>query len=445
MTDKIIQTIHSSIEHGTVASHTSRDAQPFIVAPTTANHTNTLELDLVAIACISLHDTVFEFDSSFPTPDIALMLNDVHPMRQRHKSATGQLPLISIFGHADPVGDDAYNKTLSGRRARAVYGLLTHDLAIWDQLFQEEWVNKKETMQTARSATGLPTTTARAKLLEAYMTQLFPQKLVKADFLGRGADSKGRADFQGCSEFNPLVILSKDENTKLTADERNAQNRGNRRVLIFFFRPGLKVNASLWPCPAATDPSVAACKKRFFGPPKSGDERRKPGDERRAFTSAADTFACRFYSRISESSPCENPVPVTRIIIRLFNVLHEPMAGLKYKLEVGGKTFSAKTNKEGILAHDVPVGVTTGKLTLDMWTVDLYITPIGPPDHPTGLQTRLQNLGFFDEEAGERAALAEDDTLAHLALMRFQSANKLPSDGQMNDDTKQKLRDVYGS
>jgi hypothetical protein len=42
---------------------------------------------------------------------------------------------MSRFGHADPVGNDNYNKILSGRRAAAVYGMLTHDAAIWEDLF----------------------------------------------------------------------------------------------------------------------------------------------------------------------------------------------------------------------------------------------------------------------------------------------------------------------
>jgi hypothetical protein len=134
----------------------------------------------------------------------------------------------------------------------------------------------------------------------------------------------------------------------------------------------------------------------------------------------------------------------TTLTIRLFTVLHEPMAGQKYRLEVGGRTFSAETNGEGILSHQVPMGVSTGRLILDMWVVDLEITPLDPPDQPLGLQARLQNLGYFDEAPGEGASEG-GDTPAHLALMRFQSAYDLPAQGQMNGETKKKLLEVYGS
>jgi len=300
--------IHSATEHGTVASHPVRTAEPFRVAPTTETDVNTLSLDLVPVACISLHDTVFEFDSSFPTPDVALLLKELPGLREKHKNAKGQFPPASIFGHADPVGKDAYNKALSGRRTRAIYGLLVHDIALWQQLFNEEW-HSKNVLPTMRKATGTPDGGSRNDLMKAYMTQLFPVKLDKGDFLGKGVDAKGKADFQGCSEFNPLIILSQPENDTLPHEERNAKNRPNRRVVVFLFRAGLNVNPKLWPCPVATDPSTAECVARFFGPPKTGEQRRKAGAELRAFEKTADTFACRFYDRVAGQSPCEKPAP----------------------------------------------------------------------------------------------------------------------------------------
>jgi hypothetical protein len=427
-----------------VASHPERVTQPFVVAPTTDDRVNTLELDLIAVACLSLLDAVFEFNSSFPTPDMAVMLQELPGLREKHKNRAGQLPPISVFGHADPAGDDVYNKQLSGRRAKAIFGLLTHDLAVWEALFQKEWF-EKNAIRTMSGATGLPSTTPRKQLMQEYMSTLFPEKLTKSDFLAQGADPKGRGDLQGCSEFNPLIVLSENDNKTLPREQRNARNRLNRRVLVFLFRPGVRVTPGFWPCPAADDPSIAACQARFFGPPKTGEERRSSGAQRREFAITQDTFACRFYARVSDSSPCESPgVPLTTITIRLFNVHHEPMVGAKYVLEVGGRTFSAETNDAGILSHRVPLGVTTGKLTLDMWSADLVISPIAGPDDATGRQVRLENLGYVDEVAGERAG-AGGTVPADLALMRFQSANELPPDGQVSDDTTKKLLEVYGS
>ena len=42
--------------------------------------------------------------------------------------------------HADPVGDDVYNKQLSSRRVTAIYGLLTRDAGLWESIYnQEQW------------------------------------------------------------------------------------------------------------------------------------------------------------------------------------------------------------------------------------------------------------------------------------------------------------------
>jgi hypothetical protein len=309
MTDQRDGTIHSATEHGTVASHSERATQPFRVAPTTETDVNTLSLDLIPVACLSLHDILFEFDSSFPTPNVSIVLNELPGLREQHKNAKGQFPPASIFGHADPVGGDVYNKGLSGRRTRAIYGLLVHDIALWEQLYNEEW-HSKNVLATMRKATGSPDGASRKDLMGAYMTRLFPVKLDKGDFLGKGADPKGKADFQGCSEFNPLIILSQHESDTLPHEDRNTKNRSNRRVVVFLFRAGLNVDPKLWPCPVATDPSTAECVKRFFGPPKTGEQRRKPGPDLREFEKAGDTFACRFYDRVARLSPCEKPAPV---------------------------------------------------------------------------------------------------------------------------------------
>ena len=300
---------------GTVASHPVRFFQPFLVAPTTEQDFNTLSFDLVAIACLQLPDILFEFDSSFPNPSVAAMLTQIAPLRQQHANAKGQLPPLSVFGHADPSGDDDYNKQLSGRRAMAIYAVITRDQTLWDHLFDhphggDDW-KAKNVAATMRASTAKPTSTPRAELSQAYMSLLCPDALEKSDFLGQGGDAKGKADFQGCSEFNPVLLLSKTENAALSKAQRNQENTPNRRVIIFMFRVGMKVDPSRWPCPTALA-GPADCRKRFFGPPKTGELRRTPGTARREFADTPDTFACRFYDRVARLSPCEGGKPVPR-------------------------------------------------------------------------------------------------------------------------------------
>ena len=111
-----------------------RPARPLDIAaaPATGTETNTIRLPLLTVACWRMDDARFAFNSSFimPTAQKELAL-----LRQVVEANPGS-PL-SIFGHADPTGDDAYNKRLSGRRARAVFGALTRDTGIWESLFKD--------------------------------------------------------------------------------------------------------------------------------------------------------------------------------------------------------------------------------------------------------------------------------------------------------------------
>ena len=89
----------------------------------------------------------------------------------------------------------------------------------------------------------------RKKLYVAYMDFLAGDfTLEKTDFLAQGADSKGKGDFQGCSEFNPSMVFSNDEDAEFKKPsnkaDRDEANSPNRRVLILLFRAGSKVEPS---------------------------------------------------------------------------------------------------------------------------------------------------------------------------------------------------------
>jgi hypothetical protein len=295
------------------AIHPGIEEAPLRVAPATGAEFNLVRAFLIPKACFKVEDAHFAFDSSFIGPDEF----DVGPLKDLLDKNPGTK--LSIFGHADPTGDDNYNKKLSGRRASAVFGLLTRDVAIWEKLNGtaaggDIW--KPHAEQTMRATTGLPASTPLKALIKAYMDRLctVPGKTTKVtltldDFLARGADLDGKGDFQGCGEFNPLMIFSKDEKAFLDKSEnhtqRNQLNRVNRRVMVLLFRAGSQVDPGRWPCPTV-DEGVGACLKRFHS---DGETRRSNQALHREFKDTKDTFACRFYDRISNSSPCEIPVP----------------------------------------------------------------------------------------------------------------------------------------
>jgi hypothetical protein len=290
---------------------------PVRVGPSLGPEFNLVRAFLIPKACFKLEDAHFAFDSSFVVPDGF----DIAPLKDLLDKHPGTK--LSIFGHADPTGDDTYNKALSGRRAQAIFGLLTRDVAIWQKLHDspkggDNW--KPEAEKTMRATTGLPASTARKALFKAYMDHLCTARdasgaetgkveLTKDDFLARGADKDGKGDLQGCSEFNPLMIFSKDEKAVLDKPanhpQRNQENRVNRRVMVLLFRPGSQVDPQKWPCPTVEE-GTGKCLERFHS---DGETRRSNQKERREFKDTKDTFACRFYDRITNSSPCQVPVP----------------------------------------------------------------------------------------------------------------------------------------
>src|SRR5579859_1191765 len=108
--------------------HKTRDLDIY-VAPTAEKDKNVVRLALIPIACWRCNEQNFAFDSSFIDPGFSLgKLPDL--LNAKPNS------LASLFGHADPVGDDNYNKILSGRRVRATYALLTRTHTIWHTLYE---------------------------------------------------------------------------------------------------------------------------------------------------------------------------------------------------------------------------------------------------------------------------------------------------------------------
>jgi len=330
---------------GHSGAHPEFEVLPILAAPSTKGEKNTIRMELLPIACWKINDLRFDFGSSFVLPEAKPEFTDLDTLRKAHPGTP-----LSLFGHADPVGDDTFNKTLSGHRAESIYAVLLHDTARWERLYSsagaaEGWgTGSVQHMLTALghnpgpvTGTSNATTTAaiksfqskngtpdsgaadkatREKLFLAYMKFLFPTPLAKADFLGGGADPGGKGDIQGCSEFNPAMVFSQTEVNTLDKPSRDNQNSVNRRVVGLLYRPGTKVPLDKWPCPRVSE-GIAGCQKRFWS---DHAKRRSNTSAHREFKTTKDTFACRFYHRMVLTSPCEVIVPVAPIELKLIKV-----------------------------------------------------------------------------------------------------------------------------
>jgi peptidoglycan hydrolase-like protein with peptidoglycan-binding domain len=324
---------------GTTGAHPSPETTLVRVAPTTDVAQNTVRAFLVPVGCWRIDDVRFEFDSSAVLPGAVKEMKLLQGLVKEHPGAP-----LSLFGHADPVGDDDYNKRLSGRRAMAIYAMLIRDTDMWEELYSKPagndyWGTKSiqrmlatvedsdvavdgivgtQTTGALKSfqqknglpANGVQNAATRKKLFAAYMDAVCPLKLGKAEFLAQGADPDGKGDFQGCSEFNPVLMFSAAEQEKFKPASkhaaRNEENAPNRRVMALLFRPGTVVDPGRWPCPTAKE-GVAKCKKRFWS---DAAKRRTFQEKRRTFEADKDTYACRFYHRLFVLSPCGSATPV---------------------------------------------------------------------------------------------------------------------------------------
>lgn len=329
---------------GLAASLAELKPLPILVGPSVADEFNAVRSFLTPTACFRREDNSFDFDSSFPFDFDAGPLKELLALHPGSK--------LSIFGHTDPSGRDDFNKTLAGRRAQSIFGLLTRDTGVWEGLYRghdtqgrDKWGVKsvqimlnqlkfltgradgilddptREQLKKFEAARGLAPAGFDGKqevskptfkqLATEFMDVVCidddarPFSLTRGDFLARGFGKDGKGDVQGCGEFNPVLLFSKAEKARLDQaanhQERNGKNRPNRRVMILLFKAGSQVDPSRWPCPTVKE-GVAGCKARFFS---DGEKRRANTAGEREFSKTKDTFACRFYQRLLDASPCE--------------------------------------------------------------------------------------------------------------------------------------------
>jgi hypothetical protein len=415
----------------------------------------------------------------------------------------------------------------------AVYAVLTRTYAIWEELFQNSFggdvwgvasiqtmlsiplrkppkneleppyysgpIDGAKTKQTKqdtddavaayRMARGLNTINeVRRKLFEEYMDaichdpsgELFVLD-PKKDFIARGKGCKGlKGDVQGCGDFNPIFLLSKEmEATSKTTPEmvesRNDIYKVDRRVLVFLFRQGTEIDPHKWPCPAPRE-GPAGCKLRFWS---DGDKRRGETDRNRTFGEkmpiltlddsnnvvvtplehTGNTMACRFYHGFAVNSPCEAPLKewVIRFLVDSFNG-QRPLRYRRYVVKAGESDSAAVirgfTDETGVVR--IPVLDEKTKMTIGLDAARVTGPDVKPPDNDTNppdeskfiqlvldcgalhprdnsdqlaVKQRLYNLGFGD---GDPETWSSD--LYAIALRHFKRSTANKGDLRTDDE-----------
>lgn len=121
----------------------------------------------------------------------------------------------------------------------------------------------------------------------------------------------------------------------------------------------------------------------------------------------------------------------------------KPRKNVPYILDIDGNLTSGKADGDGRIELTIPPNAKTGTLTLDPGTLNERVIPLNlghldPVNVDSGVTQRLNNLGFPCGDGSDEAVLAA-------ALKAFQEKNSLRVTGNVDDATRNKLRDLHGS
>ena len=435
---------------------------PVLIPPAVGSQRATLRERLVPVSAWQVEDVHFEFDSSFVVPEAAEAFALLAAVRHDHPRSP-----ISLFGHADPVGNDEYNKVLSGRRALAIYAVLTRRTDLWERLYakphgRDKWGaavfgTMRAHLGQADDGTVPRSAGERASLFASYMDLLcrdlggHPYTLDAArDFLAQGADKEGKGDYQGCGEFNPELLLSQSELAAFQREAPDAEGRRagldeayapDRRVVALVYAPGAVADPKGWPCPRALD-GTSGCRKRLWS---DAPARRQPGPVRRTQAETQDTFACRFYDREAPAIVSGNRARLVRQELRMLDDGGEPMKQESWTFRVSGTELTGTTGDDGVIRARVPSSATEAVLVIRGQEIPVEIAVLPPPTTVLGVQYRLRNLGYYEGAVDGQPGPAVRDAILRFQQDRQEDGASVPVTGEADEATRAELVRSHGS
>jgi len=117
-----------------------------------------------------------------------------------------------------------------------------------------------------------------------------------------------------------------------------------------------------------------------------------------------------------------------------------PVKPMPYRLTIGSSVFEGETDPQGLLQiPKLPPRATEGVLEVMGCTIRILIGHLDPVDEITGIQARLNQLGY---DAGPVDGILGPRTKA--AVAAFQMYNDLEVDGIPGPHTKEKLARLAG-
>lgn len=143
-------------------------------------------------------------------------------------------------------------------------------------------------------------------------------------------------------------------------------------------------------------------------------------------------------------------LPKVKLKIVMKGAGGEAFAGYAYRLEIGGASYQGTTDDKGTVEQEVPVQASDGKLIIEELGLEAPIKvgdldPICNDDDQesviTGIQARLNNLGFF---CGQVDGVLGPRTKAALMAFQHTELGREEPDGEPDEETRKQLLTRHG-
>jgi N-acetylmuramoyl-L-alanine amidase len=133
----------------------------------------------------------------------------------------------------------------------------------------------------------------------------------------------------------------------------------------------------------------------------------------------------------------KTPTITLTIIVKDEN--DQPIASKPYKLTIDKKNYDGTTGADGKVEKEIPLDAQSGTLDVEGYHFDVRVSSMDPIDTIMGVQKRLTNLGY---DCSPIDATMNDATTQ--SITQFQQEMNLQATGQLDDITKNKLKEKYG-
>jgi len=139
--------------------------------------------------------------------------------------------------------------------------------------------------------------------------------------------------------------------------------------------------------------------------------------------------------------------PSVLLRVTLLDEGHRPLPNVDYDLTIGKTLIQGQADANGLVEQRIPAGARQGLLSVKVsrdgtetgYSWDLLLGAIDPPSKMTGIQARLNNLGYntgaVDGIKGQRTTEA---------IRLFQEKYDLDATGDADQVTREKLVEVHG-